>query len=79
MSVSRPEIVGRLARSSRVTAVAAPERVVLKTASFVATTVTVSETPGGFSENSRSRVTPNDNVMSFRTSGEKDESDAVTV
>ena len=42
ISVMRPEIVGSVARSSRITEVAAPERVVLNTGSEVPTTVTVS-------------------------------------
>ena len=78
ISVMRPEIVGSVARSSRITEVAAPERVVLNTGSEVPTTVTVSATPAGFSEKSRSWVTPSVSVMLFRTSGENPPSDAVT-
>ena len=46
MSVMRPEMVGSVASSSRVTAVAAPVRPELNTGSLVPTTVIVSETDG---------------------------------
>src|SRR5215510_6525807 len=54
MSVMRPEIVGSAARSSRITAVAAPVWVELNTGSLCPTTVIVSETAATFSVNSRS-------------------------
>ena len=69
MSVMRPLIVGSVARSSRVTAVAAPVRPELNTGSLWPTTVIVSETLATFSEKSRSWVTPRltrDVVLRFR-------------
>ena len=54
MSVMRPEIVGSEARSSRVTAVAAPVRFELNTGSITPTTSTLSETAATFMVNSMS-------------------------
>ena len=58
MSVIRPDTVGSVARSSRVTAVAAPVRLVLNTGSIVAVTVTTSATAATFNLNARSVDTP---------------------
>src|SRR5262245_47401877 len=79
MSVMRPEIVGSAARSSRITAVAAPVCVELKTGSLCPTTVIVSETAATFSVNSRSCATPSASVSAFFTSEVKPVSCAVTV
>src|SRR5712692_1351418 len=79
MSVMRPEIVGRLARSSRMTAVAAPVCDVLKTGSLVPTTVMVSAMVATFSENSMSCVTPSDSVRPLFASVVNPLSCAVTV
>ena len=68
MSVMRPVIVGRVARSSRMTAVAAPVCDELNTGSLVPTTVIVSAIVATFSENSTSCATPSASVMLFFTS-----------
>ena len=69
MSVMRPEIVGSVARSSRVTAVAAPVRLELNTGSLWPTTVIVSDDVATLRVKSRSWVTPRftrDVVLRFR-------------
>ena len=58
MSVMRPEMVGSVASSSRVTAVAAPVRPELNTGSLVPTTVIVSAIDATFSANGTSCATP---------------------
>src|SRR3954470_4840491 len=79
MSVMRPEIVGSVARSSRITAVAAPVRPELNTGSLCPTTVMVSATLAILREKSRSWVTPRLTDMLFFASDVKPGSDAVTV
>ncbi len=79
MSLMRPEIVGSVASSSRVTDVAAPVRVELNTASAVPTTVIVSATAATFSAKSRSEVTPRFSETLFFTSVVKPCSVAVTL
>src|SRR5262249_59793523 len=79
MSVMRPEMVGSVARSSRITAVAAPVCDVLNTGSLDPTTVIVSEIVATFSENSRSCATPSDSERLFLTSVVNPLNCAVTV
>jgi hypothetical protein len=79
MSVMRPEMVGSVASSSRVTAVAAPVRPELKTGSLVPTTVIVSETEATLRPKTRSCVTPRLTERLFFASVVNPGIDAVTV
>jgi hypothetical protein len=79
MSVMRPVIVGSDARSSRITAVAAPVCDELNTGSLVPTTVIVSEIDATFSVNSRFCVTPRLSERLFWTAVVKPVSAALAV
>ena len=79
MSLMRPDTVGSIASSSRVTDVAAPVRVELKTGLVSPMTVTVSATFASVSVNATSCATPSVSERLFCASGRNPERAAVIV